>query len=174
MSTTIRSKSGFLGFLQTLIPALQALDGADNVQAKGQTYTKAQMLAPLLAYQPLPGKTQAAKTAYNQALEAEDGARAAAVTMTDEVIVPYLRTRFGKDSPVLETYGIAPQQPAQKSAATKAAAAQKRATTRKALGTLGTQQKKAAKKVLAAKPAEAPATPPASPAQPATPVTNKS
>ena len=50
---------------------------------------------------------------------------------------------------MLVTYGLAPVKTPQKTAATKAAAAQKSQATRKALGTKGPVQKKAAKKTLA-------------------------
>jgi hypothetical protein len=69
-----------------------------------------------------------------------------------------LQLRLGKSSPALATYGLDPVKTPEKTAATKAAAAQKSQATRKALGTKGPVQKKTAKKELAAAPSAAPVT----------------
>jgi hypothetical protein len=141
-----------------LITGINALANADTVTSGATTYTKGQLLAPLIAYLPLPAATANAKTAYSNAVATEATARTAAVTVIEEVIKPYLYLRLGKSSPALVTYGLDPVKTPQKSAATKAAAVQKSQATRKALGTKGPDQKKAAKKALAATPAAAPVT----------------
>jgi len=141
-----------------LITGITALAGADTVVSGGTTYTKAQLLAPLLAFVTLPALTAAAKTAYTKAVAAETLARTAAIAMIEHVIKPYLQSRLGKSSPDLVTYGLEPVKTPQTTAATKAAAAQKSQATRKALGTKGTVQKKAAKKAVAATPAAPAAT----------------
>lgn len=156
MTTIDCSKLVFFTFVQSLINGLTTLADADGVQAQGTTYTRAQMLAPLLACVVLPPKTKAAKTAYSGALAAENAALAEARAMVVDVVEPYLRTSFGKDSAALETFGLTPQKPAQKSAAVKAGAAKKAASTRKALGTKGPRQKKAAMQEAAAAPAPVP------------------
>jgi hypothetical protein len=153
ISSINSSKQALSATCSALITGLTALTGADTVTSGGTTYTKAQLLAPLLAYVPLPAQTATAKTAYTRATAAEAVARDAAFDMIEHVIKPYLQSRLGKSSPELETYGLSPVKVAQPTAATKAAAAQKSQATRKALGTKGTTQKKAAKKAIAATPA---------------------
>ena len=171
MTNISTPKQSLLATINALIAGLTALTDLTTVVANGQTYTKAQLLAPLQAYVPLPAATANAKTAYSKAVEADAAAKEAAVTIIEEVIKPYLQTRLGKSSPDLETYGLEPAKTTQPSAAVKAAAAQKGLATRKALGTKGTAQKKTAKKALAAQPATpaastAPSTPSAAPATP--------
>lgn len=162
--TTINSsKLSLVSTCSAIIQGINALSGADTVTTNGTTYTKAQLLAPLVAYVPLPAQTAVAKAAYTKATAAEAVARAAVVDMIEHAIKPYLQGRLGKSSPELETYGIPPAKAPQTTAATKAAAAQKSQATRKALGTKGTTQKKAAKKALEATPAT-PAAPAVAPA----------
>jgi hypothetical protein len=153
MATKNSSKQSLVTTCNALITGLTALANADPVVSNGQTYTKAQLLAPLQAYVGLPAETAAAKTAYTKAVAAEAAAKQAVLAMIEDVIKPYLQTRLGKSSPDLETYGLEPVKTPQKSAATKAAAAQKSQATRKALGTKGPVQKKAAKKAAVAQPA---------------------
>ena len=148
-----------------IVTNLPALLGTGNVQANGVTYTVAQLLAPLQTYAPLPPATASAKAAYSKAVDAEAAAKEAAVTMIEDVIKPLLQQRLGKSSTDLETYGLEPAKTPQKSAAVKASAAQKSQATRKALGTKGPVQKKAAKKALEEQPATSAAT-----TAPATPV----
>jgi len=116
-------------------------------------YTKAQILAPLQAYVVLPSATAAAKTTYTKAVATEAEAKAAVVAMIEDVIKPLLYQLLGKSNPELETYGLDPVKVPVKTVATKAAAVQKSQATRKALGTKGPVQKKAAKKAVAAEPA---------------------
>jgi hypothetical protein len=137
---------------------LPALLGKATVTANGQTYNVAELLAPLKAYVPLPPATTTAKTAYSKAVTAEAAAKEAAVAMVEDVIKPLLQQRLGKSSQELVTYGLEPAKTPQKSAAVKAAAAQKGQATRKALGTKGPVQKKAAKKALEDQPATPAAT----------------
>lgn len=154
--TTIKTtKQSLSATCNALITGINALANADTVTSGNTTYTKGQLLAPLIAYLPLPAQTTNAKTAYSNAVTAEAAGKVAAVTMIHDVIQPYLQLRLGKSSPALVTYGLEPVKTPQKSAATKAAAVQKSQATRKALGTKGPDQKKAAKKALATTPAAA-------------------
>jgi hypothetical protein len=152
-------KQDLVATCNAIITNLPAELGKGTVQADGETYTAAQLLAPLKAYVPLPPATANAKAAYSKAVDAEAAAKEAAVTMIEDVIKPYLQLKLGKSSTDLETYGLEPAKTPQKSAAVKAAAAQKGQATRKALGTKGPVQKKAAKKALEAQPANPAALP---------------
>jgi hypothetical protein len=107
-----------------------------------------------------------------KAVVAADAARAAAVkadqdlrTQTRPTTNAYKRlvlAMFAEAPDVLATFGLKAPTPTPPTAATKAAAAAKAKATRKVVGTLGTQQKKAAKAAAATAPAEAPvAAPPA-------------
>jgi hypothetical protein len=158
MATLNSSKLDLSATCSALITGINALSNADSVTSGGTTYTKGQLLAPLVAYLPLPAQTAAAKTAYTTAVDTEAAAKAAAVDMIEHVIKPMLQLRLGKSSPALATYGLDPVKTPEKTAATKAAAAQKSQATRKALGTKGPVQKKTAKKELAAAPSAAPVT----------------
>jgi len=153
MTISTSSKQSLVATCNALITGLTALPAANSVTSAGTTYTKAQLLAPLQAYVVLPPATAAAKTAYTKAVAAETEARAAVVAMIEDIVKPFLHQLLGKSSPDLETYGLEPVKVPEKTVATKAAAAQKSQATRKALGTKGTVQKKAAKKVLEAPPA---------------------
>jgi hypothetical protein len=144
------SKEALIATCKALIAGLPALPDSATVVSAGKTLTRAQLLAPLKAYLPLPAATAAAKVNHTKAVAAESAAKEAAVAMINEVIQPYLRTRLGKSSPELEVYGLEPVKVPEKTAATKAAAVQKRQATRKALGTKGPRQKNAAKKALGA------------------------
>jgi len=146
-------KVSLVSICNALVTGLSALPNTKSIVANGQTYTLAEVLAPLKAYAPLPAATAEAKSAYSAAVAKEAAAKAAAAAMIEDVAKPYLQQRLGKSSPALVNYGLEPVKVPQKSAATKAAAAQKSAATRKALGTKGPDQRKAAKKALAAPPA---------------------
>ncbi|HEX8796544.1 MAG TPA: hypothetical protein VF765_36590 [Polyangiaceae bacterium] len=113
-----------------------------------------------------------AETAHTAAVQADKDERA----QTKPVIDGFKRIvigMFANEPGVLKDMGLSAPRPAEKSAATKAKAAEKAQQTRKAVGTKGTKQKKAA---IAAEhaaqastaPAEAPATAAAPVAQPAT------
>jgi hypothetical protein len=153
MTVQNSSKQSLVATCNALVTGLTGLANADTIVSAGQTYTKAQLLAPLQAYVVLPPATAAAKTTYTKAVAAEAEAKAAVVLMIEDVIKPYLYQRLGKNSPDLETYGLPPVKVPEKTVATKAAAAQKSQATRKALGTKGPVQKKTAKKAIAAEPA---------------------
>jgi hypothetical protein len=160
MTLATSSKQSLVTTCNALITGISALPAANTVTSAGTTYTKAQILAPLQAYVVLPSATAAAKTTYTKAVAAEGEARAAVVAMIEDVIKPLLYQLLGKSSPDLEIYGLDPVKTPVKTVATKAAAVQKSQATRKALGTKGPVQKKAAKKVLEAEPATpAPAKP---------------
>ena len=147
------TKQSLVTLCNALNTGLTALPAANTVTSAGTTYTKAQLLAPLQAYVVLPSATAAAKTAYTKAVVTEAEAKAAVVAMIEDVIKPLLYQLLGKSSPDLETYGLDPVKVPVKTVATKAAAVQKSQATRKALGTKGPVQKKAAKKAVAATPA---------------------
>ena len=153
MPVATSSKQSLSSTCAALITGLTTLANIDTVEVNGTTYKRAQLIAPLQAYVLLPPATANAKTAYTKAVAAEAAAKAAVVLMIEDVIKPLLHARLGKSSPDLETYGLQPVKVPQKTVATKAAAAQKSQATRKALGTKGTTQKKAAKKALEATPA---------------------
>jgi len=152
MPNNYSSKQSLAATCSALITGLTALASADSIVSAGKTYTRAQLLAPLQQYLLLLPITTAAKTAYTKAVAAEAAAKAAVLAMIEGVIKPYLYSTLGKTSPDLETYGLNPVKVPQTTVTTKAAAAQKAEVTRKALGTKGAAQKKAAKKALAAQP----------------------
>jgi hypothetical protein len=159
MTISTSSKLSLAATCNALITGLTAQAGADTLTSGGKTYTKAQVLAPLQQYVLLPPLTAAAKTADTKAVADEPQAKEAVHLMIEDVVKPYLQSRLGKSSPDLAVYGLEPAKASRKSAATKAAAVQKGKATRKALGTRGTQQKKAAKEQLATEAATPPAPP---------------
>jgi hypothetical protein len=165
MTRSATSKEALISTCEAIITNLPALLGAGTITAGGTTYTKAAILAPLETYVAAPPATSNAKTAYSKTVKAETAAKKAALLMIDDVIKPFLQLQLGKTSEELTKYGLEPAKVTERSAETKAAAAKKAQATRKALGTMGSAQKKAAKKALAAQ-----AETPTAPATPATPV----
>ncbi|HEY8040691.1 MAG TPA: hypothetical protein VIF15_12890 [Polyangiaceae bacterium] len=128
-----------------------------------QTLTKAQVLAPLDAYEPATVTTATTRGAWSKAVIAERAAEIAAHAMI-ELLKPFLQARLGKSNPDLESmFGVAPVKPPKVTSAVKAAAAAKAKATRSKLHTLGPKQKKAAK-AEATQPAATPPTPQPSPA----------
>jgi hypothetical protein len=152
MDPTKTTKEALVAVCNALITGITGLANADTIVSAGQSFTKAQLLAPLTAYVVLPNDTASAKAVYTKAVATEAAGKAAALEMIQGIIQPYLQLRLGKDSPDLETYGLQPAKVATKPVATKAAAVAKGQATRKALGTKGKNQKKAAKAQIAATP----------------------
>ncbi len=143
------NRTSFLNLCKALHDGLTALANADPLYLGDKTYAKADVLGVLQTYILAMAALAVARQASRQALQAVDPAEAAAKEMVD-LLKPYLQGRLGKDNAKLETYGFAPLKPAEKTAATKASAAAKSNQTRKALHTMGSKQRKTAKKQLAA------------------------
>ena len=152
MTNSYSSKQSLAATCSALVTGLAALASANTVVSAGKTYTRAELLAPLQQYLVSLPVTAAAKTTYTKAVATEAEAKLAALAMIKDVITPFLQMILGKSSPDLETYGLQPTKAPETTVAVKAAAVQKGQVPRKALGTKGTAQKKAAKKALAAPP----------------------
>jgi hypothetical protein len=142
-----------------------------TLQLDAQSVTAASLVT---LFQAVADTATAAKLADTQRTAAIEKAAAAieqARPMANAFKAMVL-TASGKDTATLADFGLTPRKVAVVSPEARVAAAKKAAATRKALGTMGTQQKKAAKKALAAQGAPAVETTPA--ATPAAPVAPKS
>jgi hypothetical protein len=107
--------------------------------------------------------TKAARLALHNAVAAE--AKVAAEVAPYRIDMRnYLIMRYGKSSPMLQTFGFTQAKAPQKSAAAKAAGVAKARATRAAIGTKGKKQRKLAAKALNEPPAQPPAPAPSPPA----------
>lgn len=161
MSTnTIASKPALVSLCNALVTGITAMPDK-TFQLGGQSYTKAQVLAPLQAYVDANGKTTADEATWHQSVQEEHDAEASARAMID-ALKPFLQGRLGKSSPMLQSqYGLAPAKKPAKTVAAKAAGIAKSQATRELRGTRGSKQKKAltAAAVQPAAPALQPVTP---------------
>ncbi|MGH7297165.1 MAG: hypothetical protein ACRELB_19660, partial [Polyangiaceae bacterium] len=133
-SSKTNAKSVLVSLCSALVAGVDALPDASFVLGT-QTLTKAQVLAPLVAYGAATQQSAADETAWHLSLQQEHVAGGAARAMVD-VLKPYLQGRLGKSNPQLKTqFGIPPVKAAQPSAETKARAAAKAKATRELLGT---------------------------------------
>jgi len=113
-----------------------------KVPIAGVTYTTAQLTSALQALVTLLTDVSTAEAAYKAKLALE-ASQAPAVVALVQATKAYVRATVGDQSDVLVDYGMLPRKiPAPLTVAEKAAASLKRAATRKARNTMGSQQKK--------------------------------
>jgi hypothetical protein len=154
------TKAAFISICNALITGINALPDKTFLLG-GQTYTKAQVVAPLQAVVDAAAQAAADEATWHASVQAEHDAEAAARVMVD-ALKPFLQGRLGKSSPLLRSqFGLAPVKVAEKTVAAKATGIAKSLATRAIRGTRGSKQKKA----LTAE-AVPPVTPPAAPTKP--------
>ena len=154
------AKAALVTLCNALITGIGALPDKTFLLG-GQTFTKAQVVAPLQAFVDSAAKTAADEAAWHASLLEERTDEAAARVMI-AALKPMLQGRLGKRSPLLQSqFGLAPAKTVQKTVAAKATGIAKSKATRAVRGTKGPKQKKA----LTA-PVAPPAAPPAPPTKP--------
>jgi hypothetical protein len=154
------TKTAFIALCNALITGISALPDKTFLLG-GQTFTKAQVVAPLQALVDAAAKTAADEATWHTSVQDEHDAEAAAREMVDAV-KPFLQGRLGKSSPLLRSqFGLAPVKLAAKTVAAKATGIARSLATRAIRGTRGSKQKKAL--TAEATPAVAP---PAAPTKP--------
>jgi hypothetical protein len=154
------TKAAFIAICNALITGIDALPDKTFLLG-GQTYTKAQVVAPLQTVVDAAGKAAADEATWHSSVQDEHDAEAAAREMVD-ALKPFLQGRLGKSNPLLRSqFGLAPVKTAQKTVAAKATGIAKSLATRAIRGTRGSKQKKA----LTAE-AAPPAAPPTAPTKP--------
>jgi hypothetical protein len=129
-------------FQQVIAGIQKHLPSATNVPLLGATYTSAQLTALFQAVITALNAAIAAKSAYADAVLAEDAKMEQALPIYRE-FVGYIRNVYGQQVGVLGDFGATPTK-AHKTplVAVKAAANQKRQATREARHTMGKDQKK--------------------------------
>jgi hypothetical protein len=161
MATT---KNDFLLQVQGFIAGIGKHYAGATLQLDGKSVTAASLVTLFQAVADAEEASQAAATqrtaAVAKAAAAVEQAKPAA-----KAFKAFVLAASGSDAETLADFDLKPPKVPVVTPETKAAAAKKAAATREALGTKGSQQKKAAKKALAS--SAAPATPAATP--PATP-----
>jgi hypothetical protein len=147
-------------------------DVATFVFASG-TIAKADLVNTFSSRIAAAEKTKAARLALHNAV-AEEAKIAAAVAPYRVDMRNYLIMRYGKGSPMLQTFGFTQAKVPQVGAVVRANAVTSARHTREAIGTKGRKQRKLAAKALKQTPPQpaAPATAPV-PVQPASPVPTK-
>jgi hypothetical protein len=149
------TKATFVTQCNDFIAQFQALANADPITLGGKSITKAEIIAPFLAFLAAAAVTVSQKLETTKAVAVERAVRAAAQAMRKQV-KPYLQGRLGATSPDLTKYGYTPAKPKPKppTVTVKAEAVAKARATREARHTVG----KKARKAIKATPS--PATPP--------------
>jgi hypothetical protein len=147
MNTNI-AKVDFVSDVESLASGLQSLPDTSFVLAT-VTYQKADIIQACNTYVAAVDATKSSKTDYEKNLAVERTALAV-IRNLRTLLKPVLVARFGKSSPELKTFGMAPAKPRVVTVVAKMAGAQKSQNTRKELHTMGPKQKKAAKKAAVA------------------------
>ncbi len=138
--------------------------GLATVTVGGTALPPAAVLANVQSRITAQATLDAATVAFHKAVTNNNGTH----TQTHQFMLDLraaIRVMFGTDAVALADFGLEPPKPKTESPATRVAAAQKAAATRKARGTKGKKQKLA---ITAPAPAAEPATPPAPAGTPTT------
>jgi hypothetical protein len=137
------SKIIFISEVLALIAGINKTYAAGTkVTIAGVQYTAAQLTSALQALVTLMTDVQTAEAAYKAKLAVE-AAQAPPMLALVQATKGYVRATVGDANDVLSDFGMVPRKtPAPLTAAEKAAASLKRAATRKARNTMGSQQKK--------------------------------
>lgn len=125
-----QSQAGFVDLCTTLSTGLQTLPDT-AFAADGGTVVKADAVAAMNAFVQAAKEVESADAAYLAAKKKRDDARIPAHGVVEQ-LVPYLKARFGRSNPALETtFGIKPDKVRTSTVAHKAAGAAKGAATKK-------------------------------------------
>jgi hypothetical protein len=124
--------------------AAKHLSNVTNVILEGSSYTAAQIATKLQEVVSLRTDVDAAKATTTAKLAAETAQMPALRTFMS-ALVSYVKAAYGGAPDVLADFGIHPKTRTPLTVEAKAAAAAKRAATRKARNTMGSVQKKAVK-----------------------------
>jgi hypothetical protein len=144
---------------QKIIAALGSqLKAAATITLGGTVYKAKDLQQELQAEVDAAKTTQSAKTAWQQAVLAEQKVATQAASLR-KALRSYLIGTYGAKSATVAEFGFAPKQAAVVVVATKAAANEKRKATRAARGTLGKKQKQGIKGAVPAASASAPVAP---------------
>jgi hypothetical protein len=145
---------------QKIIAALGSqLKTTATITLGGEAYKAKDLQQQLQAEVDAASTTQSAKTAWQQAVLAEEKVATQAALLR-KALRAYLIGTYGAKSATVAEFGLAPKE-ATVDVATKALAIQKRAATRVARGTMGSKQKKGIKGTVPAASSSAAASPPA-------------
>jgi hypothetical protein len=161
---TKNNRAAQIAFFTKVIAGVK-LNVTKAILLGGQTYSPAQIVAAFTAFLQAITDLEAAKTAYQQALVAEEAAAAVADPLV-ALLKAYAQGTYGKSSPTLTDFGFALAKPGVKTAKVKAAAAEKSKATRVARNTLGSKQKAGIHGTVDTTPAPAEATPLSTPVTP--------
>ncbi len=154
---------------QKIIEALASTLKTATITLAGDAYKAKDLQAQFQAEVDAVKATEAARTAYQQAVLAEQTVTAEATALR-KALRSYLIGTYGATSATVAAFGFAPKE-ATVTVETKALAIKKRAATRVARGTKGSKQKKAIKGTVPDT-SSAAAAAPESPGAPAAPVVN--
>jgi hypothetical protein len=124
--------------------ATKHLTGVTQVPLAGATYTPAEVTTKLNQVVQLRTDVEAAKAQAKAKLAVEEADMPALRTIMD-AFVSYVRAAYGTEPDTLADFGLSPKARAIPTVEAKAAAAAKRASTRKARNTMGPKQKKGVK-----------------------------
>src|SRR5271166_2492462 len=146
MTTKTRTKSQVVALTQQLIAGTaKHLTGTTPVQLVGSSFTSADITAKLQSIVTLEADVDAAKAATKAKL-ATRTASMPPLRNFESAYVAYLKAAYRGSPDVLADFGIQPPKvPVPLTVEAKAAATAKRAATRAARHTMGSQQKKAVK-----------------------------
>jgi predicted RNA-binding Zn ribbon-like protein len=149
------SKSALVVQCQTIITALGNLNVTEYVLG-GKTYAKADLVSAFQSYVNAASQTASDKKSYQNDVIAET-AMANSTRTLRSLLKTFLQSRFGKTSPELTPFSFSPTKTTKKTVEVKAVAVAKTERTKKALGTMGKDQRKKAIKAIAAQPLTEPA-----------------
>jgi hypothetical protein len=170
MKTT---KNAFVAQLASYIAGIGKHYAGQTLLLDGQNVTAASLVTLFQAVTNASAASDEADTQRTAAIAKTAAAIAAAQPMATAFKAMVL-TASGKDTATLADFDLTPRKVPVISPETRVAAAKKAAATRKALGTMGSQQKKDARKALAAQGTPAVEATPATPATvPVAPVAPK-
>ncbi len=167
------TKTTVVALAKQLIAGTAKLDATKSIPLAGHEYTPAQITTSLNRVVALREAVDTAKAAAKDPLAAEK-AELPALRALMSALVAYVKVVYRDQPSLLEAFGIQPKVRTPLSVEQKAAAAAKRAATRKARNTMGPVAKKAVKgnvvgvTVTPVTASPAPAASPATPAGPST------
>ncbi len=144
---------------QAIIAALTTLTVTDYMLG-GKDFPKAALIAAFQSYLDAATLNASTKKSYQNAVIAET-AQAASARSLRALLKAFLQSRFGKNSPELTPFSFSPTKTAKKTVAIKVVAIAKMDRTKTALNTMGSKERKAAIKKIAAIPMPEPAPVPA-------------
>jgi hypothetical protein len=145
MATRKDTKSALVAHAKQLIAGVaKHMTGVTQVPLAGASYTPAELTAKLNQVVQLRTDVDTAK-AQAQAKLAAETADMPALRVLMDALMSYVKAAYGTKPDALADFGLSPKAKATPTVEAKAASAAKRASTRKARGTMGSKQKKSVK-----------------------------